>query len=47
MRHSADHSKDKPPLVTARKDNTLSDDIIREMNDREKRKKNISYIKEG
>ena len=35
------NSQDKPPLVIVKKDNALSEDIIREMNDREKRKNNF------
>ena len=35
------NSQDKHPLVVAKKDITLSEDIIREVNDREKRKNNF------
>ena len=36
------NSQDKSPLVTVKKDNAPSEDIIREMNDRENRKNNYN-----
>ena len=39
------NSQDKPPLVIVKKDNALSEDIIREMNDREKRKNNFIIVR--
>ena len=39
------NSQDNPSLVRAKKDNALSDEIIRKINDREKRQHNIVIFK--